>query len=166
MKHQVHHGNEDHCFATLRQCLVVFRQSAVLAQPSKCSLDDPSLRQDHKFVQGGPLDNFNEASGHTSCPMDKPARVAAIGKDQRQASKTRAPSLQQQRATVPILNVGKMDQHRHDQAHGIDDQMTLAAKDFLARIVPTIPPFSAVFTDWLSMMPTLGVGLCPASLRT
>jgi hypothetical protein len=59
-----------------------------------------------------------------------------------------------------------MDNQRHDQTDGIDDQMTLAAKDFLARVVPAIPPFSAVFTDWLSMMPTLGLGLRPAFRRT
>jgi hypothetical protein len=40
-----------------------------------------------------------------------------------------------------------MDHHREDQSQGVDDDMALAAVDLLARIVPTVPPFSVVFTD-------------------
>jgi hypothetical protein len=67
---------------------------------------------------------------------------------------------------VAILNVGRMDDQCHDEAQRIDDQMPLAALYFLARVVAARPPFSAVLTDWLSRMPTLGVGFLPAFVRT
>ncbi len=166
MNHQVDHSNDYPCFTTLCQCLVVLGQAAVLTQPSEGSFDNPSLRQHHKSVRCGTLDDFNEASGPAACPINKPAGIAAVGEDQLQTSKTRSQFVEHQLAAVSILNVGRMDNQRHDQANGIDDQMALAAKDFLARIVPAVPPLSAVFTDWLSMMPTLGVGLRPAFRRT
>lgn len=166
MNHQIDHSNDYHGFTAMGQCFVVLRQSAVLTQPSESPLDDPSFRQHDKLVQCGTLDDFDETSGPAACPVNKPASIATVGEDQLQASKARPQLAEQQLAAVSILNVGRMDDQRHDQADGIDDQMTLAAKDFLARIVPAIPPFSAVFTDWLSMMPTLGVGLRPAFRRT
>ena len=166
MNHQIDHGNDDHCFTALGECLVVFRQSAVLTQPGERSLDNPSLWQHHKAVRFGTFDNFNEPSRPAARPVNKPAGIAAVSEDQLQTAEACAKSLQDQSSAVAILNVGWMDNQCHDQTHGVDDQMTLAAKDFLARIVPTIPPFSAVFTDWLSMMPTLGVGLRPCFRRT
>ncbi len=166
MNHQVDHSNEYHCFTTLCQCLVVLRQAAVLTQPGEGSFDNPSLWQHHKPMQCRTLDDFNEAPGPTARPVNKPAGIAAVGENQLQASKTRSQLVEQQLAAVAILDAGRMDNQRYDQANGVDDQMTLTAKDFLARIVPTIPPFSAVFTDWLSMMPTLGVGLRPSFRRT
>jgi hypothetical protein len=72
----------------------------------------------------------------------------------------------EQATAVAILNVRRVNHERYDQTQRVDDYMTLAAKDFLPRVVPAIPPFSAVFTDWLSMMPTLGVGLLPTLRRT
>ena len=166
MNHQVDHRNEYHCFTALRQCFVVLGQAAVFTQPSESSLDNPSLRQHDEAMQGGTLDNLNEASGPAARPVNKPARIAAVGQNQLQTSKTRSQSVEHQLPAVSILNVGWMDNQSQNQANGIDDQVTLAAKDFLARVVPTIPPFPVVFTDWLSMMPTLGVGLRPALRRT
>lgn len=166
MKHHIDHRNEHHSFAALRQGLVVLRQTSILTQPGKGALNNPSFRQHHKAVQCATLDDFNEAAGPTPCPVNKPPGIATVGEDQLHSSKTRPQSAQQKLAAVSVLNVGRMDEQGHDQADGIDDQMTLAAKDFLARIVSAVAPFSAVFTDWLSMMPTLGVGLRPALRRT
>ena len=166
MKHDIDHRNENHSFTALRQGLIVLGQAAVLTQPCKRSFNDPPFRQHNKAMQCGTLDNFNEASGPTPRPINEAAGIAAVGKDQLQTSKTRPQSAEQELAAISVLNVGRMNDQGHDQADRIDDQMALAAKDFLAGIVPAVPPFSAVFTDWLSMMPTLGVGLRPALRRT
>ena len=37
--------------------------------------------------------------------------------------------------------------------------MSLSSIDFLASVVTARPPFSVVFTDWVSMMDAVGVGL-------
>lgn len=166
MNHQVDHSNDDHRFTALGQCLVVFGQSTVLAQPRKGALDNPSFRQHDEPARRRTFDDLDETPVPPACPIDEPTGIASVGEDQLETSEARSHLPDQQLAAVAILDVGRMDNQRHDQANGIDDQMTLTAKDFLARVVPTIPPFSAVFTDWLSMMPTLGVGLRPSFRRT
>ena len=50
------------------------------------------------------------------------------------------------------LDVGRVDHHRQQQSHGIYDDMPLASGDFLACVIAPRPPFSVVFTLWLSMM--------------
>ena len=63
-------------------------------------------------------------------------------------------------AAVAILNVGRMHNSMQQQPYCIDENMPLLALDFLARIVTrridADPPFSALFTLWLSMMAALG----------
>jgi hypothetical protein len=62
-------------------------------------------------------------------------------------------------ATVAILNIRRMHNSMQQQAYCIDENMPLLALDFLARIVAwridAGPPFSALFTLWLSMMAAL-----------
>ncbi len=56
-----------------------------------------------------------------------------------------------------------MNHYHKQQAQGVYDEMAFASFDLLAPIkadavlVP-VPPFSAVLTDWLSMMAAEGVG--------
>ena len=62
-----------------------------------------------------------------------------------------------------------MDERVHQQALGIDKNMPLLALDLLARIiamrVDAVPPFSALFTLWLSMMAAVGDASRPACSR-
>jgi hypothetical protein len=162
MDHQVDHGNEDHRLAALGQGLVVLGESAVLSEPGKGAFDDPSFGQHDEPMQQGTLDDLDNASVPAAGPVDEAPGIAAVGEDQLQTPKTCSQLPDQQFPTIAVLNVGRVHHQRHDQAEGVDDQMTLAPKDFLARVVPTIPPFSAVLTDWLSRIPTLGVGFLPA----
>ena len=166
MDHQVGHGNEDHRLAALGQRFVVLRQSAVLAEPGKGALDDPSFGQHNELVQQGTLDDLDKTSVPATRPVHELPGIAAIGEDPLQTPETRSQLADQQFSAVAVLNIGRVHHERDDQAEGVDNQVTLAPRDFLARVVPTIPPFSAVLTDWLSMIPTLGVGFLPAFLRT
>ena len=65
-----------------------------------------------------------------------------------------------ERAAVAILNVSGMNDGMNQQALRIDENMPLLALDLLARIVAmrvdTRPPFSALFTLWLSMIAAVG----------
>jgi hypothetical protein len=54
-----------------------------------------------------------------------------------------------------------MDHNGQQQSNGVYHNMTLTSIDFLASIIAPGPPFSVVFTDWLSMMAALGVGSRP-----
>ena len=67
--------------------------------------------------------------------------------------------------TIPIGEIGGLDLHRQRQATRIDQQMTLAAVQFLGPVPAARPPFSVVFALWLSKIAALGAGDRPARAR-
>ena len=166
MEHEVGHGDEDHGLAAFGQGFVVLGQSAVLAQPGEGAFHNPALRQDDKAAGRMSLDDFYDAEEPAPSPMHELPRIPAVGEDHLKPSEACAQLLNQQFCSVAILDVGGMNDQGEDQPKGVDDHMTLAAQRFLARVVPPVPPFSAVLTVWLSRMPTLGVGFLPAFCRT
>jgi len=117
-------------------------------------------------VQRRTLDDLDEAAVPAAGPVDESAGVPTVGEDQLHTPEACTQLMDQQHSPIAILNVGRVHDEGHDQAERIDDQVTLAPQYFLARIVPPRPPFSAVLTDWLSRIPTLGVGFLPALRRT
>jgi hypothetical protein len=62
-----------------------------------------------------------------------------------------------------------MNDRVHQQACRIDEDMPLLAFDFLARIIAMRinagPPFSALFTLWLSITAAVGLACRPACSR-
>jgi hypothetical protein len=58
-----------------------------------------------------------------------------------------------------------MDEHDEKQPEDIDDDVALAPPDALAAIIAAGPPFSVVFTVWLSMIPALGSRVLPEASR-
>ena len=112
------------------------------------------------------FDDFNDPAIPAHCPTHKPSGITAISPDDLEATPSRTQLFDQQFTAVTILDVGRVDDQCENQAERVNNDMTLAPKRFLARVVPSVAPFSAVLTDWLSMMPALGVGLRPSSIRT
>jgi hypothetical protein len=64
-------------------------------------------------------------------------------------------------ATVTVLDVSAVNDRVEQQTQRIYENVALLALDFLARIVAMRinpgPPFSALFTLWLSMMAAVGL---------
>ncbi len=112
------------------------------------------------------FDDFNNPAIPANRPIHKLPGVTAVGPDDLKAPPSRTELFDQQLATVAVLDVGRVNDQRENQAERVNDDMALAPLGLLARIVPSVAPFSAVLTDWLSMMPALGVGLRPSSIRT
>ena len=166
MHHQVDHGDTDHGFAGFGEGFIVFREAAVFSKPCKCSLDNPPLGKDNKLVSIRSLDDFNDPAIPAHCPIHKPSGITAIGPDHFEASPPRTQLFYEQFTAVTVLDVGRVNDQSENQAKRVNNDMTLAPKRFLARIVPSVAPFSAVLTDWLSMIPALGVGLRPFLIRT
>jgi hypothetical protein len=85
-----------------------------------------------------------------------------FGQERMQAGQGR----KQHNAAVAILDVGAMNDGVEQQPQRIYENVALLAFDFLARIIARRidagPPYSALFTLWLSMMAALG----PASLSS
>lgn len=68
---------------------------------------------------------------------------------------------EQQDAAIAVLDVGGMNDGVQQQAECIYEKVALLALDFLARIIARRvdpgPPFSALFTLWLSIMAAVGL---------
>ena len=64
-------------------------------------------------------------------------------------------------AAVAILDIGAVNDRVEQQTQRIYENVALLALDFLARIIAMRvdpgPPFSALFTLWLSMMAAVGL---------
>ncbi len=86
--------------------------------------------------------------------------IGAVGEQFPEKGKQTEQCRQQFEAAVAILNVGGGDDAVQQQALRIDQNMALLALDQLARIeagrIDASPPFSALFTLWLSMMQAVG----------
>jgi len=94
------------------------------------------------------------------------ALIAAVGVEFQQKRIHAEHGRHDQHAAVAILNVGGVHDGVDQQALCVDENVPLLALDLLARIIAVRidpgPPFSALFTLWLSI--TAAVGL--AALET
>ena len=79
------HCQADHRFAAFRQKLVVLDQAAVLAQPRKRALDDPTMRLNGKalevFVLPGLFDDLQSPAATRSGPVHEFAAVSRVYPD-------------------------------------------------------------------------------------
>ena len=130
--------------------LVVARKAAVSADPSQSPLDNPTLGEHDEFVQVGALDDLDDPATRTcrrqggECSL-----IAGIGKDLQNERPHSARSLiEHERRAVAILNVGGMNCNAQQEAERVDEDMPLAARNLLARIIALRvergPPFCAV----------------------
>jgi len=95
--------------------------------------------------------------------------IGAVGEQFPEEGKQTEQCRQQLKAAVAILNVGGGDDAVQQQTLRIDQNMSLLALDQLARVeavrIDAGPPFSALFTLWLSMMQAVGLASRPAFSR-
>ena len=93
--------------------------------------------------------------------MKDRAVIGAVGEQLAQEGEQAEQCAQQRDAAVAVLDVGGGDEALEQQALGVDQDVALLALDQLAGIeavrVDARPPFSALFTLWLSMMQALGL---------
>jgi hypothetical protein len=130
-------------------------------------LDDPALgQQDEAAHVVRALDDLQLPAGPLVDLANELAGVAAIAPEPLEARQRPDQWLEHELGTVAILDISGMHLHPVDQSEGIDDNMALAPLHLLASIVTPDPPFSAVLTDWLSMLPALGCGSRPSACRT
>jgi hypothetical protein len=66
-------------------------------------------------------------------PSEKWTSVAVVGKQMDQARKTSDQILQKQTRSIAVADIGCMDQNRQDQALRINQEVSLAPKDFFSR---------------------------------
>ena len=87
--------------------------------------------------------------------------IGSVGKEFFQERIHPEQGCKQQDAAVAILNIGRMNDGVKQQTQRVYENVALLAFDLLARIIAMRidagPPFSALFTLWLSMMAAVGL---------
>lgn len=87
--------------------------------------------------------------------------IGAVGEQFSEKGEQAEQGRQQRKRAVTVLDVGGGDDAVEQQALGIDQDMPLLALDQFARVeavrIDAKPPFSALFTLWLSMMQAVGL---------
>jgi len=159
------------------KCVVVavfpiLGEPAAAVEPGEGALDDPALRQrDEAFDVIGAVDDLGfemrEEAGQGAL-KDRPL-VGAVGEQFSQEGKQSEQGRERRDTTVAILHIGGGDEAVEKQALRIDQNMALLAFDQLARVeagwIDASPPFSALFTLWLSMMQAVGLASSSAFSR-
>ena len=75
-------------------------------------------------------------------------------------------ALQQQLRPITVLHASGGDDDRQQQTKRVDEDVAFAAFNLFMRVNAAEPPFSVVFTDWLSRIPALGWRCLPVATRT
>jgi len=142
----------------------ILGEPAAAIEPAYGSFDDPAFGQDDKtlglIAAPDNLDlelrhDFNQRS------MEDRAAVGRIGKKLFQKREHSEQRRQQQNAAVAVLNAGGVNQSVKQKTLRVYEDMPLLALDDLAAVkavrIDAGPPFSALFTLWLSMMHAVGL---------
>lgn len=160
------HGNLNESFTGFGKFFIVFAKSTTTTKPSEGPFHDPTTWQNVKALDVVvPFDDLQYPAARLLHPIDQLSAVAAIRPNELQSRKLVLCFFQDLLGTVSVLNVGRVNDHTQQQTDRIDQNMPFPAFYLFARIVTTRPPFSVVFTDWLSMIAALGVGSRPACRR-
>ena len=136
-KHDADHGETDkrHCGSGI--ALEIAGQTTIAADPSQRSLDHPSLWQDNKSVSFvGTFDDL-DLPGAGFCGSSSNARplIACVGVDTFDEGKqSPGPLVENQGGTVAILDAGRMNSDVQQETKRVDEDVSLAALDLLARV--------------------------------
>ena len=154
------------------EVLPILGEPAASIEPSEGALDDPAFGQDHKSLGLiGTLDNFSfQMRQHARQSLvEFGSLIAAVGEQLFQKRKHPKQGRHDENAAIAILNIGRMDDGMKQQAQCVYKNMPLLTLDCFARIIvgriDAGPPFSALFTLWLSMMAAVGLASLSACSR-
>jgi hypothetical protein len=146
------------------EVLPILGQPPAAIKPGNGALDDPAFGQHHKSLGLiGALDDFSFEMGQDFRQGIAEFRplIATVGKQLFQERIHPEQGRKKQDAAVAILDVGGMNDGMEQQTQRIYEKMALLALDLFACIIAmridACPPFSALFTLWLSMMAAVGL---------
>jgi hypothetical protein len=170
-QHEPDHGEADEGGGLAGVALVVAGEAAATADPGQGPLDDPALGQDHEAVSVAAADDLQlPRPGSGDGGLHFRALIAGVADDPLDEGEAPPGLAQQPLGTVAILDAGRMDNHRQQQAECVGQDMALAAEDLLAGIVAgrikRSPPLTAPLAVWLSMIAVVGLASRPACSRT
>jgi hypothetical protein len=145
------------------EILPIFGQAPASVEPGDGAFDDPSFGQYDEGMQFVALNDFDDPvaalGGCQRSTRSAITRVCEDACDEREQSSRML--VEDEGGPVPILDIGRMHRGAQQQAERIYENVALLALDLLSRIVAmridARPPFSALFTLWLSMIAAEGL---------
>ena len=150
----------------------VLGQPSAAIEPCQGALDHPSSGQNGEALRViGPFDDlgFDMRQGLGQGLVKHRPLIGAVGEEFLQEWEQAKEGGQQQNTAVPVLNVGRMNDRVQEQPLRVYEYVPFLALDPFARVEPRRidagPPFSALFTLWLSMMQAVGLASRPACFR-
>jgi hypothetical protein len=152
--------------------LEVFGETAAAADPSQGALDDPAFWKNDEAMQ---FVAFDDLDGPGSGPRERRRQlrplIVGIGEDAFDEGEAAArAAVEDQQRAIAILQIGRVDDDVQQEAERVDENVPLAARDFLARVIARRidrrPPFCAPLALWASMIATVGLASRPTCSRT
>ena len=136
LEHDADHGETNEGGGGSCVALEVARETTVVADPSERALDNPALGQDDEAMR---LVAFDDLQLPGASLGDGGGRlgslIASIGEDPLdEGEQASGAPIKDQPGAVAILHIGAMDNDVQEKAQRVDENMSLAARDFLARI--------------------------------
>ena len=171
-QHEADRGEAQESESLTIEVLPILGKSSTTVEPGDGAFNDPALWQyDECFGLIGAPHDFSFETRQQLCQVVVELRslIGRIGKQLLQERMQPEHRGEQQDAAVAILDVGGMDDGVQQQTQRVYQNVALLALDFsatsslslLARIIAMRidagPPFSALFTLWLSMMAAVGL---------
>ena len=167
VQHEPDHRQLDHGLRDLGQLLVLLGEAAPAAEPAERPLRHPAAWEEDEAL--GPGEAPDDDQGQPEQEAGEQGRepvVSAIGEHDLEPRVEPLQPAQQVTGTIGVLDVGGMDNDAEQQAGSVDRDVALAALDLLCRIPAARPPFSVVFTLWVSITAALGLGSRPSRSRS
>src|SRR5262249_14752327 len=139
---------------------------------SQGAFDDPAFGKDDEAMQLVALDDL-DGPGSGPCERRRQLRplIVGIGEDAFDEGEAAArAAIEDQPSPIAILQVGRVDDDVQREAERVDENVPLAARDLLTRVIARRierrPPFCAPLALWASMIATVGLASLPAFSRT
>jgi len=171
-QHEPDRRETQECEASAIEIFPILGQTPASSKPCEGALDDPSLWQDDEALRVvGSLDDFDIYLRHyfRHGAAKQWALIATIGVEPQQEWIKAEQRRHDEFAAIAILNVGGVHDGVDQQALRIDENVAFLALDLFSRIVTRridrSPPFSALFTLWLSMTAAVGLASRPSASR-
>ena len=117
--------------------LEVTGEPAVAADPGERALDDPALGEDDEAMQFGALDDLQRpGAGFGDSRGERRTLVARVGEDaldeREEASRA---NIEDEPRAIAVLHRGGVNDDVQEEAERVDEDVSLATRDLLARIV-------------------------------
>jgi hypothetical protein len=167
MEHKLNHSHINKIFTAIHTSFIIFAQPTIPSQPSKRSLNYPTPWQHlEPFSPFIALYHLKHPATHLFNPLHQLTSVTSICPNQAQAWKLSFDLLKDPLGSISVLDRGGVNHHCQDQSQGVDQDVPLSTCNLFPRVIASRPPFSVVFTLWLSIIAALGVSSRPSALRT